>query len=423
MNTDQSLDNIVDMLGSINSVNEMAAVIRKSALLYYVDPRDLSRSRLRKIYNILEKKLEKSTKRKSDKQILNYLNGRIYVKQVIKADDKLEFEFYVTKRRYDSKEVTRTVNTKNITDPQFLRSGNAFKIDKEVVSISDKVPGDEVRFLKTTGVDPAAIESEFLKQFQEALKLKGLGEKTNTVVMGGNTFKNVGGIVKKPGKVNDPGADFVLIDINGSIIQGSGISHKGQIFKSYGGIKKLSKELSDAVELEEFIEDARTAFKSAIKSGKSPREVGFIRDLDDNTIRKILYKGDISYVVIGNLKFDYKEGSNSILIHGPGLYQEPQIPKKEYQPVLKSTYGPKGSKFQFNLTADMYYKLSDMSDMNPMMISDALGRKITAMQMQPVFSKVEEVPEIDKVVVAARLSVRLECVPRIKASSKRLKKI
>ena len=336
MNEDHSINTIIEMLGSIgsiNSVNEMAAVIRESALLYYVDPKDLSKSRLRKIYNILEKQLEKSTKKKSDKQILNYLNGRIYVKQIIKTDDKLEFEFYVTKKKYDSKRFTRTVNTKNITDPEELRSGNAFKIDEEIVSITDKVPGDEVRFLKTTGVDPAAIESEFLKQFQKALKLKGLGKKTNTVIMGGNTFKNVGGIIKKPGKVNDPGADFVLIDINGSIIQGSGISHKAQIFKSYGGIKKLSKELSDAVDLQEFIEDARAAFKSAIKSGKSPREVGFVRDLGDNAIRKILYKGDISYVVIGNLKFDYSEKSNSILIHGPGLYQEPQIPKKVIQKI------------------------------------------------------------------------------------------
>ena len=66
-----------------------------------------------------------------------------------------------------------------------------------------------------------------------------------------------------------------------------------------------------------------------------------------------------------------------------------------------------------------------MSDMDPSLISDALGRKISSMQMEPVFDSLEGegIPEIKKIIVAAKLPVRLECVPRLKASSKRLKKI
>ena len=427
MNRQHYLENIVNMMGSIKSINpvsEMTSVIRRSVLLYYVQPKHLSKSRLRKIYDLLDKKLSKSVKRKSDKQVFNYLSGRVYAKQIVLPGDKIEFEFYVTKDKYDGIDVVRGVNAKNNTDPDFLRPGNAYKIDEEIISLSDKVPGDSVRMLKTSRRYDQ-LEMEFLEQFQNALKMQGLGRRTTTVVIGDKTLKNVGGIVKKSGQANAPGADFVFIDVDGNDIKGTGISHKAEIFRSYGGIKKLSSELEQAVELKEFIQDAREAWKKAIKLGQSPREVGFVRDLNEDAIRRVLYKGDIDYVVIGNLKFDYDEKSNSIIVHGPGLYQSPQIPKKEYQPVLKSIYGTGGSKIKFGLAADLYFDLSDMNDMDPSLVSDALGRKISSMQMEPEFVSLEDegIPEIKKIIVAAKLPVRLECVPRLKASSKRLKKI
>ena len=422
MNTAQSLDNIIDMMGSVRTpeeINEMTSVVRRSILLYYVQPKHFSKTRLRKIYDYLKKNLDKSVKKASDRQISNYLKGRIYAKQIAKENDSLEFEFYVTKNKYDGIDVVRMVNTKGITNPKFLKSGSAYKIDEEIISLSGKTPGDSVRMFKTSRRFDQ-IEDEFLQQFQEALQKVGLGTRTRTVIVGGKVFYNVANIIKKPGRANDPGADFVFVDVDGKVVPESGISHKGQVFRSYGGIRNLSSQIK-LLELKSFIEDVKEEWKKVIRSGRTPSEVGFIRHLPDDVISKILYKGDIKFVVIGNLKFDYDGKKEAVIISGPGLHQEPSIPDKEYRPVLKSIYGTGGTKFQYGLAADLYFNLSEMGDMN--LVSASMEEKILSMKMEPVKDNISEIPEVADVVIAAKLPIRLECVPSNKARSKRLKKI
>ena len=173
--------------------------------------------------------------------------------------------------------------------------------------------------------------------------------------------------------------------------------------------------------MKSFIEDVKEEWKKVIRSGRTPSEVGFIRQLPDDVISKILYKGDIKFVVIGNLKFDYDGKKEAVIISGPGLHQQPSIPDKDYRPVLKSIYGTGGTKFQYGLAADLYFNLSEMGDMN--LVSASMEEKILSMKMEPVKDNISEIPEVADVVIAAKLPIRLECVPSNKARSKRLKKI
>lgn len=429
MSKDKLLNEIVEMLSAVSQTNlsEMTAVIRRAVKLYYVQPKHLSNKKVSKIYDIINKNYREGAYPKNDNEARRYLHGRVFARQIVLPDsDKLKFEFYVTKNKFsDWQDRVTKANVKEKDKlPEFLASDNATLIDDDIISIrSDIVPGDTVRMLRTGGRSDS-VEREFLEHFQRELAEAGLGSKTNTVVISGKKFENVAGMIKKPGAVNAADADFVLVDDDGTPIEGSSISHKAEIFRSYGGVKKLLSNEKIGKFLNSFVSDCEAAWKKWIKAGKSASAGGFKRKLPDDITREVLYKGGINFVVIGNLQFKYVEQGNYIAMSGKGLYERPTIPNEAYRPVLRSIYGSGGSKVDIKLDMTLYLDLNEMDDIG--LLSGAIEKRLAALKLIPMRDSLPGLPEVGQdegVIVGARLPIRLECVPQNKASGARLTEI
>lgn len=436
MKHDGLLNEIIEMMQSValdskpSSVSEMTAVVRKSILAYYILPKYLSTTRLNKIYSFLKENTSSDVLPKSDKSLKHYLAGRVFAVQVSSASGNgLEFKFFVTDKKHseetfrsrakDVKYLERILGLDLSGYPRTNVEGKAWEIDREVVSVTANT-GDQVRMFRAPGRSSDSVEDEYLESFSESMKELGLGQTVHKVAyeIGGKIaagFTSVAGLVKKPGRRNDPGADFVLVDTSGQAIKGSAISHKDSVFRSYGGIKLMANDFRTG-DLAEFIEDATEKWKEIIASGRKPNTIGLVRELDEEVLKDILYKSDIDFLVIGSL--DFRLQGDTIVISSQELYKSPQIPKENYKPMLKSIVGSGGSSVIKGVAKNIYANLTDL----PFEASSltALAQRLEDMGLTPIYGEIPELPEIKNAITAAKLEVRFECVPMNKANSKRM---
>lgn len=437
MKHDGLLNEIIELMQSVSTdskpppVSEMTAVVRKSILAYYVLPKYLSDTRLRKIYTFLKEKLSSDVLPKSTKALRNYLAGRVFAVQV-SSGNKLEFKFFVTKATHrEEKFRSRAKDVKYLEGilgldlsgyPRTNVEGKAWEIDGKVISVTAN-KGDTVRMFRSPGRPSDSVEDEYLESFSESMKELGLGQSVHKVAYEVNGkiaagFSSVAGMIKKPGRRNDPGADFVLADTSGKVIKGSAISHKDSVFRSYGGIKLMANDFRTG-DLAEFIEDATEKWKEIIASGVKPNTVGLVRELDEEVLKDILYKSDIDFLVIGGLNFRLQ--NDTIIISSQEFYKSPQIPKENHKPMLKSIVGSGGSSVIKGVARNIYANLSDL----PLEASSlaALAQRLEDMGLTPIYGEIPELPEIKNAITAAKLEVRFECVPKNKANSRRMKHI
>lgn len=412
----------------MHPIDEMASVIRKSVQIYYVQPSKLGKERRKKINDFFVRRY-KGSEELTDKQILSKLEGRIFARQHVEGEE-IKFTFYITKGKYKDGVAKATgINIGKIKNPSFIRPDAAFAIDTDIIDLKGVLPGDTVTYFKT-GRDAQAIEQEYIDSYNEQLQSQGFGQEVDGVLINsikfmGKRFENVAKFIKKPGNVNSAGADFVMLGLDGKVIEGSNISHKHTDFKSYGGIKKKSDTTEDELlkkELVSFMKDCTRIWDDAIMSDKKFSSIGMKRNISKDTARKILYKNDIDYLVIGRLNFKYNPKEKCVDITGENSYKSPDLPDGKYLPILKSDKGAGGSPISKAIQS-LYFDYPELVDGFGATTNEYLKELIKDRGMVPIVDK-KTIPEIEGgVVVGAKLVVRYECVPGYKASSKKYKSI
>lgn len=322
--------------------------VRSVRSFYYVDPTLYSASKLKKlVFPIVSDALGKYKNYKTIKVLQSVSSGRIFAKQ-FKSADGLVLRFYFTKKSYSQEELISLISDANRLGnqrPKFL-TGAVF-LDDENITLTGVQPGKRVKYLRTASEQSDAIEEEYLNDLNRKLFDAGISMKTpGTIVMGGSRYENVGGFVKNPERFGM--SDFYAASKDG-IVPGTGISHKAPGFEAYKNL--VSSDKKDA---SDFMEAAIRKWRMDIlfsKDGPKRSTAGFHRPMKKRSARRtaMVYGSGpdaAEYLVFGDFNVK-KTGESEVTISADSIYQKPELPTGQHEPVFHSRFGPNGHKIPF----------------------------------------------------------------------------
>jgi len=404
------LDQMVDMMSTITE-----GTIRSSRIYYYVDPLKYPPTKLmRFILESIRINTGKYYKIKNIEPVIRLLTGRLYAKQTYNNSGTVSLDFYFTKKNYSQEKLISAISSANrasAEDPPFTRG--SFLIDRENVSLNDVRTGKKVKYLRTQSERSDAVELEYLRDLNKKLKKSGAPVQLK---IGNAIFEDVAEFIKNPD--TNATADFIAIDSNAIKIPGTGISHKAPGFESYKNITSyVGGENATAKDVEDFLGAAESKWRQRLlypSKGDDPLRPtsGFYRPTKKNKSRKIdLVYGQegnrADYIVMGDFLIEKSGDITELVTAGEGrIYQYPEVPAQEYNPVFYSRFGSGGYKVEFS--AD---ELVELNKLFPELTADEFGKKLEEFGVSDII--IEQPNGIDTpIVISAKLSVRVFTIPQ-----------